>query len=94
MSLNLEYRRYGGDLYTWERGSNLLPRMEVGGADTRVQMAHINIKQRFTTRSEKLVALELQYRTKASMCNTISFQDRPQERARTTKEKNKVSGEE
>ena len=30
MSLNLKYGRYGSDLYTWERGSNLLLRMEVG----------------------------------------------------------------
>ena len=63
MSLNLKYGRYGGDLYTWERGSNILLRMEVGGTDTRVQMAYITIKQHFTTRSDKLVALEFQYRT-------------------------------
>ena len=62
--------------------------------DTRVQTAHTNTKQRLTTRSDKLVALELQYRTKASMCNAISFQDRPKELARTTREKGKISGEE
>ena len=78
MSLNLKDGRYDDDTYTWERGSNITPRMEVNGTDTRVQMAHINIEQCFMTRSDKLVALELQYRTKASMCNTISFQDLPQ----------------
>ena len=62
--------------------------------DTRVQTAHTNTKQRLTTRSDKLVALELQYRTKVSMCNAISFQDRPQELAGTTREKGKIPGEE
>ena len=57
-------------------------------------MTHTNIKQRFTTRSDKLIALELQYRTKESMCNTISFQDRSQEIAGTIQEKGKVPGEE
>ena len=33
--------------------------------NTRVQTAHTNIKQRFTTCSDELVALELQYGTKA-----------------------------
>ena len=79
MSLNLKYERYGGDLYTWGRGSNILLRMDVRGTDTRVQMTHINTKQHFRLRSDKLVALELQYRIKASMCNAIPFQDRPQE---------------
>ena len=46
------------------------------------------------TRSDKLVALELQYRTKASMCIAISFQDRTQEISQTTQEKGKVPGEE
>ena len=75
MPLNLKYGRYGGDSYTWERGSNILLRIEVRGTDTRAQMAHTNIKQPFTMCFDKLVALELQYRTKASMCITISFQD-------------------
>ena len=65
-----------------------------GGTDMRVKMAHINIKQCSITRSNKCVALELQYRTKASMCNVISFQDWPQEISRMTQEKGKVSGEE
>ena len=56
-------------------------------------MVHTNIKQRFTTRSDNLVALELQYRTKASMCNVISSQDQPQELAVKTKEKGNVPGE-
>ena len=57
MSLKLKYGRYVSDSYTWERGSNILLRMEVGGADTSVQMAHINIKQCFTIRSDTRVAL-------------------------------------
>ena len=77
MYLNLKYGRYSGDSYTWERVSNMLLRMKVGGegADTRVQMVQINTKQYVMTCFNKFVALELQYRTKASMCNVISFQD-------------------
>ena len=67
MSLNLKYGRYGDDLYTLERGSNIFLRIEVGGTDTRMQMAHTNIRQRFRMRSGKLVALELQHRTKAKI---------------------------
>ena len=74
--------------------SNILLRMEVGGAINRVQMVHINSKQCFTTHSDKLVVLELQYRTKTSMCNAISFQDQPQEISWTAQEKGKASGEE
>ena len=57
-------------------------------------MAHTNIKQRFVTRSDKRVALELKYRTKAIMRNAISFQDQPHELAGTKQEKGKVPGEE
>ena len=43
--------------------------------DIRVQTAHTNSKQMSTTRYDKLIVLELHYRTKASMCNALSFQD-------------------
>jgi hypothetical protein len=62
--------------------------------DIRVQKAHTNIKQRFTTRSVKLFALELQYRTNVSMCNKISFLNHPQEIAVTAQEKGKGFGKE
>ena len=71
-----------------------IPKDGSGGTDTRVQMTHINIKQCFTTRFNKLVALEFQYRTKASMCNAISFQDRPNTTYWTTQEKDKIPGQE
>ena len=44
--------------------------------DIGVQTAHFNIKQISTTRSDVLVDLELHYKTKSSMCNALSFQDR------------------
>lgn len=43
--------------------------------DIRVQTAHTNSKQMSTTRYDKLIVLKLHYRTKASMCNALSFQD-------------------
>ena len=43
--------------------------------DIGVQTAQFNIKQVSTTRSDKLVNLELHYKTKSSMCNALSFQD-------------------
>ena len=61
--------------------------------DIRVQTTHASIKQRFTARSGKLVTLELQYRTTVSMCNAISFQDRPHGVVVTIQEKGKVPGE-
>ena len=64
MSLKLKHGRYGGDSYTWKRRSNILLRMEVGGGlIPGGRWNPSNIKQRFTTRSDKLVALELHYRT-------------------------------
>ena len=46
------------------------------------------------THSDKLVALEFQYRTKASKRDAMSFQDQPKELAGTTQEKGKVPGKE
>ena len=43
--------------------------------DIGVQTAQFNIKKVSTTRSDKLVDLELHYKTKSSMCNALSFQD-------------------
>ena len=61
--------------------------------DIRVQMAQTNIKQYSTTSSDKLIALELQYKIKASMCNVMSFQDWPQELDVTIEEKGKILDE-
>ena len=58
-----------------------------------MRTAHTNTKQWFTTHSDKLVALELQYRIKASIGNALSCQDRPKQVAVTMQDKGKDPGE-